>query len=136
MLLTWTHGVKAPAVFEENAFPDWAWGVFIGTEGMLLASYPRHMLWPEERFRDYRPPEPSIPSSPGHHQEWIDACKTGGSTSCNFSYSGAVTEAVLLGNIAYRVGKPLSWDAQAMEFADCFEANALLMREYRQGWTL
>ena len=46
-------------------------------------------------------------SSIGHHAEWIAACKTGSPTTCNFDYSGALTEAVLLGNVSYRSGKPL-----------------------------
>lgn len=132
--LTWTHR-KTPPIFEENRFPPWAWGVFVGTEGMLLASYPKLMLWPEEKFADYRPPEPSIPRSIGHHQEWIKACKTGSPTTCNFDYSGAVTETVLLGNIAYRTGQKLQWDAANMKFTNCPKANDYLQREYRPGWT-
>jgi predicted dehydrogenase len=98
--LTWTHGAKPPPIFAENKLPSWAWGVFVGAKGLLLASYPKHLLWPEKLFADYQPPAPSIPPSIGHHQEWIAACKTGSPTTCNFDYSGAVTEAVLLGNVA------------------------------------
>jgi len=133
--LTWTHR-KTPPIFAENKFPPWAWGVFVGTDGMLLASYPKHMLWPEDKFTDYEPPEPSIPRSIGHHQEWITACKTGSPTTCNFDYSGAITETVLLGNVAYRTGQKLAWDAANMSVTNCPEANDYLQREYRPGWTL
>jgi predicted dehydrogenase len=137
VVLTWTHGQqKVPPVFAENNLPGWAWGVFVGSEGLLLASYPQRMLWPEAKFADYQPPEPSIPPSVGHHQEWINACKTGGSTTCNFDYSGAITETMLLGNVAYRVGRKLQWDGPAMKVTNCDEASALLRREYRPGWTL
>ena len=37
----------------------------------------------------------------------IKACKDGSPTTCNFDYSGALTEAVLLGTVAYRLGKNL-----------------------------
>lgn len=134
--LTWTQGPKPPPFFEQQRFPDWAWGVFVGSEGMLLANYGQRMLWPQEKFADYRPPEPSIPPSPGHHREWIAACKTGSPTTCNFDYSGAVTETVLLGNVAYRVGRKLEWDAANMKFPNCPEADQYLQREYRAGWTL
>ncbi len=134
--LTWTQGPKPPPVFEQHKVPSWAWGVFVGSEGMLLANYGQRMLWPQEKFADYRPPEPSIPPSPGHHQEWIAACKTGSPTTCNFDYSGAVTETVLLGNVAYRVGRKLEWDAANMKFPNCPEADKYLQREYRAGWTL
>ena len=123
-----------PPVFSENDVPKWAWGVFVGSEGMLLVNYDRHQLLPEKKFKGFQRPEPSIPSSVGHHQEWINACKTGSPTTCNFDYSGSVTEAMLLGNIAFRTGKTLEWDAKNMKVANCDEANALLRREYREGW--
>ena len=135
--LTWTHGSqKPPPVFAENNLPNWAWGVFVGSEGMLLASYPKRMLWPEKKFTDYQPPEPSIPPSIGHHKEWIVACKTGSETTCNFDYSGAVTESLLLGNMAFRTGQELQWDGVNMKVTNCPEANNFLQREYRKGWTL
>jgi hypothetical protein len=135
--LTWTHGRhKTPPVFSENDLPSWAWGVFEGTEGLLLASYPKRMLWPEDKFADLAPPEPSIPKSIGHHQEWIVACKSGSPTTCNFDYSGAITEAVLLGNVAFRTGCTLEWDAEKMTVTNCPPANELLRREYRAGWSL
>jgi len=133
--LTWTHR-KTPAIVQEHQFPRWAWGVFVGTKGMLLVNYSRHMLWPADRFADYEPPEPSIPRSIGHHEEWIAACKTGSPTTCAFDYAGAVTEAVLLGNIAYRAGRKLEWDGANMRVTNCPEANEYLQRAYRPGWTL
>ncbi len=134
--LTWTHGGKRPALFAENDIPTWAWGVFVGSKGMLLANYSKHVLWPEAKFEGYERPEKSIPPSPGHHEEWIIACKTGSPTTCNFDYSGAVTEAMLLGNIAYRSGRSLEWNAGEMKITNCPEANDLLQRKYREGWTI
>lgn len=136
VLLTWTHGPKKLTVFAENDLPDWAWGAFVGSEGMLLVSYNKHQLWPAEKFEGFEAPEPSIASSVGHHREWLDACRTGSPTTCNFDYSGAVTESMLLGNIAFRTGKKLEWDAKAMQFTNCPEANDFLGREYRTGWEL
>ncbi|MGM0491262.1 MAG: Gfo/Idh/MocA family protein [Planctomycetota bacterium] len=136
VLLTWTHGRKKKTVFADNDFPDWAWGVFVGSNGMLLVNYNKHLLWPEEKFEGFEPPEPSIPPSVGHHREWLEACKHGSPTTCNFDYSGAVTETMLLGNIAFRTGETLQWDAEGMRITNCREANDLLAREYREGWRL
>ncbi len=134
--LTWTHGSKAPPIFAEHKLPDWVWGVFVGTKGLLLVDYAQHMLWPAASFADHKPPPVSIPPSVGHHQEWIRACKTGAATTCNFDYSGAITETMLLGNIAYRTGQPLVWDAVNMKVINQPQANQLLQREYRRSWTL
>ena len=94
-------------------------------------------LFPDESdFADFKPPARTIPNSIGHHKEWVKACKTGSPTTCNFDYSGALTEAVLLGNVAYRTGKKLYWDPAKLVATNCPEADQLLRREYRKGWTL
>jgi len=134
--LTWTHGRQPSPIFAEHAFPAWAWSVFVGSRGMLLASYDRRMLWPEKEFADYQPPEASIPPSIGHHAEWLAACRTGSATGCHFGYAGPITEAMLLGNVAYRSGAKLQWDAAGMKVTNAPQANALLRRDYRDGWTL
>src|SRR5262249_9076323 len=71
----------------------------------------------------------------GHHKEWIEACKTGGPTTCNFDYSGALAETAMLGAAAYRTGKPLVWDAKHLK-ADIAEADRFIRKEDRKGWSL
>jgi predicted dehydrogenase len=134
--LTWYQGRKSPRVETDGALPWSTAFLFVGDQGMLQADYTRRVLLPEKKFADYRPPAPTIPDSPGHYAEWVAACKTGSPTGCNFDYAGALTEAALLGNVAYRAGKPLEWDAAALRCKNCPEAEALLRREYRKGWTL
>ena len=79
---------------------------------------------------------PTIPNSLGHHKEWTEACKTGGPTTCNFDYSGALSETVLLGTVAYRTGKKLQWDAENLKATNCPEADQFIRPKYREGWTL
>ncbi len=135
--LTWYNGGGYPPFLKEKGIPLWGNAVlFIGTDGMLIADYGRHQLLPEDKFADFQRPEPFIPNSIGHHREWVEACKTGGPTTCNFDYSGALTEAALLCNVALRTGKKLTWDAQNLKAIGCPEADPLLRRPYRQGWTL
>jgi predicted dehydrogenase len=135
VMLTWDHGPKRPPFWVEHDLPDWAWGVFVGSKGMLLASYSSHLLWPEAEFRGFQPPAPTIPTSVGHHQEWMNACKTGSATTCNFDYAGAVTETMLLGNVAYRYGEKIEWDAETLRITNAPEAEQYLQREYGKGWT-
>ncbi len=135
--LTWYNGGGYPPFLKERNIPQWPNGVlFIGSKGMLLADYGKHQLLPESQFADFTPPEPFIPSSIGHHLEWIEACKTGGPTTCNFDYSGALTEAALLCNVALRTGEKLTWDAVNLKAVGCPEADKYLRRAYRPGWML
>ena len=135
--LTWYSGGGYPALMKEGKVPQWPNAVlFIGSKGMLIADYGRHLLLPEEKFADFKRPDPFIPESIGHHREWVEACKTGGPTTCNFDYSGALTEAALLCNVALRTGKKLTWDAKKLKAIGCPEADAFIRREYRKGWKL
>ena len=137
--LTWYDGSRAhkpdfPAGC--NIAPGGMGVLFIGTEGMLRANYATLALFPEEKFKDFKAPAPTIPRSIGHHKEFFEACKSGGPTTCNFDYAGALTEAVLLGAVAYRVGKKLDWDAANLKARNCPQADAYLRPHYREGWTL
>jgi predicted dehydrogenase len=137
VILTWYNGGGYPAFVKEEKIPQWGNAVlFIGSKGMLIADYNRHQLLPEEKYADFERPDPFIPNSIGHHREWVEACKTGGPTTCNFDYSGALTEAALLCNVALRTGKKLTWDAKNLKAVGCPEADAFIRREYRKGWTL
>ncbi len=135
--LTWYNGGPYPAFMKERNIPAWNSAVlFIGSKGMLISDYNRHQLLPEEKFVDFQRPAPFIPDSIGHHEEWIAACKTGGPTTCNFDYSGALTEAALLCNVALRAGEKLTWNARALKAVNCAKADVFIHREYRKGWTL
>jgi hypothetical protein len=103
---------------------------------MLVSDYGKHKLLPEADYKDFQRPEPTIAKSVGHHQEWIDAIRGGKPALCNFDYAGPLAETVLLGNVAYRSGKKLEWDAAALKAKNCPEADQFLRREYRKGWTL
>lgn len=135
--LHWYQGNNKPEIWKEGGIPAWDSAIlFIGEKGMLLSDYGRHMLLPEEQFKDFKAPEPFIPASLGHHAEWIHACKTGDPTTCDFAYSGLLTEANHLGNVAYRLGKKLEWDPVALKCPNAPEADALIKRAYRAGWEL
>jgi predicted dehydrogenase len=137
--LTWYHSVAGPDLSGTARYPGYSSGVlFVGERGELLANYTNHRLLPEERFRDYRRPEPSIPRSVGHHREWLDAIRSGGTTTCNFAYSGSLALTVLLGNVAYRSGngRVIEWDNARGEVTNTRNAAQYLQREYRRGWSL
>lgn len=135
--VNWYQGTEKPDIWQRGEIPQWGSGVlFVGDDGMLLSDYRKHVLLPEDRFVDFKRPEPFIPNSIGHHAEWIQAAKTGGPTTCNFDYSGWLTEANHLGNVAFRAGKKLEWNAEKMEATNAAEAAKFIRREYREGWEL
>ncbi|MBP1636346.1 MAG: iolG 18, partial [Acidobacteria bacterium] len=137
LALTWYQGTMKPDLWTKGEIPQWQSGVlFVGDKGMLLADYRRHLLLFGDQVTEFRRPPESIPKSLGHHEEWIHACKTGAPTTCNFQYAGWLTEANHLGNVAYRVGKKLEWDAEGMRATNAPEAEPFLRREHRAGWKL
>jgi hypothetical protein len=89
-------------------------------------------LLPKEKFQDYERPKPA----PRHHyHHYVDACLGGAKTESHFAQTGPMTETILLGTIAIRCpGRKLEWDAAAMKFPNCPEAERYLKRTYRAGW--
>jgi predicted dehydrogenase len=135
--LSWHQGESKPEIWRKGGIPRWGDGcLFIGNRGMILANYDRYLLLPEKAFTDFRRPEPTIPRVRGHHEEWIAACKNGQTPSANFEYSGLLTEANHLGNVAFRVGKKIEWDADNLRCTNAPEAAGIIRRTYRKGWVL
>jgi predicted dehydrogenase len=115
--------------------------MFKGSKGHIVCDFTSRLILPFGDSADmtyYKPREAKDLIPPvGHFQkEWINACKNGGKTSCDFGYSSEMIEQMLLGLVAYRVGKKLEYDGVAGRVTNVPEANRYLKREYTQGWTL
>jgi hypothetical protein len=107
--------------------------LIVGDEGMLW----NHRLLPEAKMKDYGKPPQVLPRSPGHYQEWIDACKGGQPAGSNFvDHAAHLAAVVLMGNIAIRTQEKLYWDAEKLQFTNSDAANQLLNPPYREGWSL
>jgi len=137
--LTWSDGgLKPPRPADLPAEPgfDKDGLLFVGDRGTILCGFngAKPRLIPEVRMKAFKPPAPTLPRSPGHDREWIDACKGGPTPGANFEFAGMVTEALLLGNVALRAEKELQWDGAARTITNAPEANALLGTRYRDGW--
>lgn len=135
--LTWYQGSHKPDIWKRGEIPKWGNGVlFVGSKGMLLSDYGKYRLLPEDQFSDFEEPTLQDPPPPSHHREWLKACRGEGKTGSPFSYAGPLTEANHLGNVAFRVGKKIEWDAKNMRCNNCPEAQPFLEREPRDGWSL
>lgn len=132
--LTWYDGGVMPWRPEElEADREMGGGdgmLYVGDKGKIL----NHRLIPETRMQEFGAPPKLLPRSPGHYQEWLDACKGGEPAGANFDFAGPLTETVLLGNIAIRTGKKLLWDGKNV--TNVPEANAYINPPYREGWSL
>jgi predicted dehydrogenase len=114
---------------------------FEGQKGTLVADFTTRALLPNRAGSDmtyYKPraKEALLPPMGNFQKQWIKACKGDLKTDCNFEYAGNMIEMMLLGLVAYRVGKKINYDGAAGHVTDSPEAEALLKRTYRPGWTI
>lgn len=115
--------------------------MFKGSKGFIVCDFTARLVIPFGKDADMtyykpRPKEQLAPPIDHFQKEWINACKGDLKTSCDMEYSGNAIETMLLGLVAYRVGKKISYDGAAGRVTDCPEADALLKKRYRDGWTL
>ncbi len=133
--LMWYQGEARPTIWIDGGIPQWLDAqLFVGEKGMILSSSNKHVLLPEKQFAGFVAPPQTIPNSPGHYLEWIEACKGGKPSLADFTYAGWTTESNHLGNVAYRTGKKLQWDAARMRATNAPEADQFIKRQYRKGW--
>ena len=115
--------------------------MFKGKKGFIVAGFGSRMVIPYGKDADKtgykpRPKDKQIPNVGSFQGQWAKAAKGDLKTCCDFDYGGKLIETMLLGLVAYRVGKKISYDGKAGKVTDNAEANALLSREYRKGWKL
>lgn len=145
--LTWYDGRLKPPVppeLEAGRELPRSGALLVGDRGVILhgshgASGVR--LLPEAKMKSYPRPPKTIPRVAGTHEgDWLRACKAGAGgppASSDFGYGGALTETVLLGVIAQRLpDRRLLWDSARLRFTNSAEADALVHKSYRAGWSL
>ncbi len=112
--------------------------LFEGTDATLVANYQHHEVWVKGKLApDFPRPDPSIPDSPGHLREFLDAIKSRNlETTCNVRYGHRVTKAGHLANIAFRTGRRLYWDDVRERFRNDGNADKYLKRKYRKPYKL
>jgi predicted dehydrogenase len=114
--------------------------MFKGSNGFIVGDFGSRILIPfgsDDDMTYYKPrtKDKLIPPLGNFQMEWINACKGDLKTTCNFDYGGKLIETMLLGLVAYRVGKKIKYDGAKGETDDP-KANGLLSLKYREGWTL
>ncbi|HRF01731.1 MAG TPA: Gfo/Idh/MocA family oxidoreductase [Pirellulaceae bacterium] len=109
---------------------------FEGTDGSIyvdrgeLKSEPGSILETPLTDADRR-----VYHSENHHRNWIECIRTRKRPICDVEIGHRSASLCHLANIAYRLGRELTWDPVAERFANDDAANALLFREPRGPWT-
>jgi predicted dehydrogenase len=135
--LTWYDGSRRPpasvkALIGERELSDQG-SIYIGTVGVMYSPYiDMPVLLPAEKFADYKLP---VQEGNDHYFQFVEACRGNGKTSAPYSYSGPLTESVLLGCLATRFPKErLDWDAVGVKVTNLEQANNFVRRRFRKGW--
>ncbi|HLN28664.1 MAG TPA: Gfo/Idh/MocA family oxidoreductase [Gemmataceae bacterium] len=117
--------------------------LLVGDKGILFSPNDygdAYKLLPEKDFEGYEGPKPTLPRNgrgdDGMKAEWVAAIKGGPPAMSNFDYAAMLTETILLGNVAMRVGKKIEWDGPHMKVTNCPEAEQYIKPEFRKGWHL
>lgn len=143
LIWTWYDGSFAPPKVSDLQLPS-KWkldtlelpgqgALFVGEQGvMLLPHVGEPVLLPEPMFAGTKRPDVA---NGNHYHQWVDACMGDGTTSAGFDYAGPLTESLLLGVVANRFpDTKLMWDAVNLQVTNLDAANALLKKEYRDGF--
>jgi predicted dehydrogenase len=150
--LVWYEGLKdrkknlPPSELFHGENPPDSGSLLVGEKGKLYSPNDygaAFMLLPKKNFEGFKKPEQRLPRNgrgdDGMKEEWARAIMENKPEIAysNFDYAGLLTETILLGNVAMRVGgKKLEWDGENMKFTNDSGANQYLHFEYRNGWTL
>ncbi len=126
--------------------PSSSGALLVGAKGSLFTSNDygiEQKLLPTNEFVGYEPPAPTIERLGGNDnrdsnqkREWIHAIVNDSQAKSNFDYAAVLTETMLLGNVAVRVGEAIDYNADKREVTNCREAAQFIDPEFRHGWTL
>ncbi len=141
----YTFGNKKISVLGQGAKLSDSGSLLVGDKGVLFSPNDygeQYKLLPEEEFREYKGPEKSLPRNgrgdDGMKAEWVEAIRQNKPSIAmsNFNYAAMLTETILLGNVAMRLGKKIEWDGPKLKVTNCPEAEQYIKLKYREGWKL
>jgi predicted dehydrogenase len=140
----WYEGGWKPELPEEMAADNkklaGSGDLFIGTKGKILVEGDygdKPKILTKDLVEKGNEVPKSIPRSPGHHEEYLKACRGEEAwdfPKSNFTYGGPLVEAMNLANVAMWLDKKITWDPATLKCPGTPEADALIKREYRPGW--
>jgi predicted dehydrogenase len=115
--------------------------LWIGDKGMILAgTYAENPRLLDKTLMAQvtaTPVPQKYPRTRGVYQEWIDACKNGTRAGSDFAgYAGPMTEMILIGCLAVRMGRTLEMNPETGEILNTTPPSEWILPAYRSGWSL
>ena len=135
--LTWYNGTLRPSdnvlKLAKVAKVSDQGSIYVGTTGVMYSPY---IAFPTLiPTANNEVPTVTRVAGDNHYLQFVEACRGNGTTSAPFSYSGPLTETVLLGCLATRFPKTtLEWDAARLKVTNEEKANQFVRKPYRKGW--
>lgn len=122
----------------QKKWNDYAGCLLIGDKGVLHSTGHNmsFSLLPEGMEGAGKDVPRTLPRTPSHEREWLDACRGGRQAMSNFEYAGRLAEFVLLGNVATQIPEGVAFHPPALKFVSNPKADALIRQDYRPGWSL
>ncbi len=109
---------------------------FYGTDGALYADRIGYEVYPEPKSTLERKQMNTTDATKLHTANFIDCVRSRNAPNAEVEIGHRSTTVAHLGNIAFKTGKKLHWNAATEEFIDDGEASKLLSREARKPWDL
>jgi predicted dehydrogenase len=111
--------------------------LFEGTEGKVEVNRGYLKTWPESlKDRNIGPDQIHLYDSKNHYTDWLDAIRNRTKPICDIEVGASSVTVCHLGNLAYRLQRPLKWDRRRHAFIGDDEANRLLSRPMRSPWQI
>jgi predicted dehydrogenase len=138
--LLWDHTI---GIYGAN-FGNRGHGVaFVGEWGTLVVDRNGWEVIPETTSTSAKKDFVAVPLQKGtgkgldlHVENFLSCVREGGKPNCDIEIGAHIARISHLGNISYRLGRKVFWDAENQQFIDDDEANNLVKANYRSPWQI
>ena len=135
--MLWDHGIGI-----DGGYYGRSHGVgFVGNDGTLVVDRTGWEVIPEPKGGQPTLERVDLIKGDGkglsnHMLNFVDGIKNGAALNCPVEIAAGVARTCHLGNIAYKTGRRLYWDAETSRFINDADADSYLTPSYRSPWIL
>jgi predicted dehydrogenase len=132
--LTWEHRVGSGLGMNGRTWGIW----FTGSDGALIVDDAGWEIIPEPKKKRWEAAKfpGSVDARPAHVRNFLDCVKSRQKPVEDVEFGHFMSGVAHLGNVAYRTGRTITWDAAKERAVGDPAANALITCQYRRPWRL